>query len=136
MIRRRSPIARRVRPRQRRKGSRANLARVCAELWSKRVLAAGEGRCVAEGSYFRCLGPIDPAHCFGKKAHPSVRYELWNGVLLCRAHHDFLGNGRGWRDFLFCMLWGPALYAERYALACSTRRVDLSEVRRSLQGAE
>jgi hypothetical protein len=126
------PIPRRQRPRPMRKGARANLARECARLWGFRVRSAELGRCKLRGHYVRCAGPIDPAHCFGKKAHPGVRFEVWNGWPLCRAHHDHFGtSGPAWTDLLR-FEWGADLYAQRYAMACRTAKLDLAAVRREL----
>jgi hypothetical protein len=137
MIRRRAYIARSSkRIPVRRRGHRANLSSICAELWSRKVRAKNGGRCVLAsyrvGDGVPCYGPIDPAHCFGKKAHPAVKYEVWNGEPVCRRHHDMLGNGETWRIFLFRLLWGPDLYQKRYWLACQTRKLDYDAIRAEL----
>lgn len=51
--------------------------------WSASVRAAHNHECWA------CTSPgLDAHHIFGKKAHPRLRYDIENGVALCRTHHQ------------------------------------------------
>ena len=123
------PIPRRVRPRLRKRGARANLARECAALWS-RVVTRGCG-CWLRSSF--CRGPLDAAHAFPKGACPAVRYDPAYGLPTCRFHHELYANGQDWHELLR-LHWGRAVYAEHYAAAhISGARLNLVEVKRSLQ---
>ncbi len=35
---------------------------------------------------------IDPHHIAPRSRRPDLKYELSNGIALCRTHHDWVGN--------------------------------------------
>jgi hypothetical protein len=69
----------RVRARSARRGTVEKLDRE----WSAKV-REGVGYCEWTGCFRE---PTDAHHIFGKKAHPSLRYEMGNGIALCRPCH-------------------------------------------------
>lgn len=123
------PIARTKRPNKRKKGKKARLKQRCIDLWGMVIRASNGGRCKLAGKdHLRCSGPIQGAHCFGKKSLPAVRFELWNGWPLCAAHHSlYTWAPERWTQVLWDA-WGMALYAERYAKATQTAKLDLEAV--------
>ena len=130
-----APIPRRKRVKAQRTTPRAALARKCAALWS-RLIAPEGAMCFMRESNMgpACSGRIDAAHVFGKGAHPGVRYERWNGVPLCRAHHDhYTAHPTVWL-LIFRVEWGRKLYAERLVAASKPGR-DLADVRAELEAA-
>lgn len=69
--------------------------------WAKAVRAEYGDRCF----HYFCLSPAtDTHHIIGKKAHPRLRYDVENGLPMCRAHHNeaharpawFRESFRGW----------------------------------------
>jgi hypothetical protein len=40
------------------------------------------------------ISNLDVAHCYGKSAHPGLRHEMLNAVLLNRASHGWLDTGK------------------------------------------
>lgn len=97
-------IQRNVRPRARsRKRSRVEAG---DRAWSHAVRWLAMGVCEWPG----CFRPAtDAHHVFGKKAHPSLRYALDNGVALCRTHHVAAhadpARFRAWFSKLFPATW-------------------------------
>ncbi len=126
------PIARRTRPRAVRKGKRASLERNLRQLVAVAAFARDNHTCQVQGFIaHRCKGPLDPAHGFGKGSHPSVEFEPWNVIAVCRFMHDGMGtSSKTWTRFLW-WLWGWDLYSVRYAAACQKGR-DLAEIRAEL----
>lgn len=92
MIARRAAIRRTARPRVRRAGAGAATRRKLGDLWS-RIVRARAGACERCGR-FRGLGigALDACHVFAKSVYPGARFNLLNGVGLCRACHDTLGS--------------------------------------------
>lgn len=82
-----------------------------------------------------CSGPIQAAHCFGKKAMPAVRYEIWNGLPLCRSHHLRLTYKVETWNFTLLQHWGAELYVERYRLAAAWPAHDYAAIEAELTEA-
>jgi hypothetical protein len=121
-----------------RKTARAKAKRSLAYLWRVKVREKRGGRCAMTAHYgwsHLCEGAIQAAHAFGVDEAPAVRLALWNGEPLCASSHEYFERHKArWRDFL-CKFWGPALYAERLALARSTVKVDLAAAAAELGAA-
>lgn len=64
--------------------------------WSRAVKAYSWGECVV-GRH----AATDAHHLFGKKAFPRLRYDVENGVALCRHHHDVWHANPEREDLLF-----------------------------------
>lgn len=56
----------------------------CDKLWSEIVKHLWNNKCAIEGCE---RAGLSAHHFFGKKAHPSTRYDINNGVYLCFYHH-------------------------------------------------
>jgi len=56
----------------------------CDKLWSEIVKHLWNNKCAIEGCD---RAGLSAHHFFGKKAHPSTRYDINNGVYLCFYHH-------------------------------------------------
>lgn len=130
---RRSPApARKTCVRKKRKGKQARLAAKANQLWSDLVKVGGVCYCVGTGKHpgesGRCAGPLQAAHGFGKKAHPSTRYLPINGFALCaRAHKFYTHQPHRWEAFLR-EAWGTDVYDELFRLACQTAKHDLPAI--------
>lgn len=119
MIARRKPIERRSRPRKRRKGTKAALAREADKLWS--LLVRRPGLCEICGSRFRLQG----AHGFSRR-YRNTRWLLINGFCLCSGCHVyFTHRDLEWQDFLR-RSWGESVYDELRRLALRTTAPDVA----------
>jgi hypothetical protein len=58
-------------------------------LWRKYVLARYGKGCVVHHNCGGKDNPIDAAHILPKGAYPQHRYDLMNGIPLCRTHHAY-----------------------------------------------
>lgn len=52
-------------------------------LWAALVYKKYRGKCAKCGST-----ACDPHHIFPKGSYPHLKYDLDNGIMLCRQHHD------------------------------------------------
>jgi len=109
----------------------------CRRLWSlvikKKRKCVFLGKRVGDKLHVQCAGGLQAMHAFGKKAHPSVRFETWNGFCGCgRVHAYYTWQPHRWEEFLR-KTWGEELYQKRYRQACRTAKLDLEEVARRLE---
>jgi len=75
-----------------------------------------------------CKGYLQAMHCFGKKAYPASRFELWNGICGCAAAHTYYTyHPVEWTHWLMDH-WGEELYWEHYQIARGVAHVDLEGV--------
>lgn len=65
--------------------------------WGKAVLERDGWQCQAfrfqgcyEFSAMQCSNILDPHHISERSLRPDLRYDLNNGITLCRRHHDWL----------------------------------------------
>ena len=59
-------------------------------LWFEAIYKRDKGVC----QYCKRGDTLAAHHIFGKKAYPSGRWNLDNGVLLCYAHHIFYAHAK------------------------------------------
>jgi len=71
-----------------RKPSKKTLKKKCDELWSKLIRQRAGNKCEYCG---KSDGKIDAHHILSRR-HFSVRWNLENGVALCRYHHQFFAH--------------------------------------------
>lgn len=130
-------IARRKPVRKRKRGKVAATRRKLNLMWSEIIRRSNGGRCWMAGDdhFLSCIGPRQAAHCFGKKAMPAVRYELWNGVPLCARHHTYYTHNVERWSFILLTSWGSELYAERYRAACARPNHDYAAIEAELAAA-
>lgn len=57
-------------------------------IWRKRVWLRDGFKCVIANQ--DCAGRIEAHHILGWSSHPELRYEINNGITLCRAHHPIV----------------------------------------------
>jgi hypothetical protein len=71
--------------------------------WSKAVLERDGGKCqwpvlfVGDGMPPACRtldGRIDPHHLAERSLRPDLKYDVDNGLALCRTHHEMLPSMR------------------------------------------
>lgn len=105
VIARRKPIARHSKPRSRRKGKRASLARQADQLWS--VIVRRGGKCEGCGGREH----LQAAHGFSRR-YRGTRWLPINGFCLCRGcHKRFTHDQLGWTAWLK-ERWGLPVYEE------------------------
>ena len=131
MIARRRPIARTSRPRARRKGKRASLARQCDLLWGQIVRRCG--KCEACGS----REFLQAAHGFSRR-YRGTRWLPINGFCLCRScHKRWTHDQLGWTAWLKGR-WGIPAYEELERLARAITKPDhaaiVAKLRAELEG--
>ena len=80
-------IRRRKRPRPLRKGRAAEARRECDKLWTQLILARAGGRCARCGK-----GTYVQAHHIRSCRHWNTRFDLENGLALCRGCHFWAHN--------------------------------------------
>lgn len=127
------PLRRGKRPRPMRGTKRAGTKRGLRVLVRLAALERDGYRCQLVGFEGHVCGGegLHGAHGFGKGAHPSVEFEVWNVIAICPAGHEAMGTtSEAWTWFLM-ERWGLGLYAERYGQACGRGR-DLAEIRKEL----
>lgn len=88
-IRRSQAPMRKSRPRRMSIGERAEIFREATRVASAICRTRAGGWCESPGCH--SIGS-DAAHALGKKAHPSIRFELSGLLWLCRRHHLAAGN--------------------------------------------
>ena len=110
------PIARRSRPRARRKGKRASASRQADALWSKLVKL--KGYCEACGGRDR----LQAAHGFSRR-YRNTRWLLINGFCLDGCHVRFTHDPLSW-DAWLRERWGEQVYEELRRLALRTTKAD------------
>lgn len=114
------PIARRSRPRAKRRGGKAAKAREADALWSAIVRSRGE----CEAGPLDHAGPLQGAHGFSRR-YRNTRWLPINGFCLCAGHHvEFTFDPLAWDDFLR-RAWGERVYQELKRLAQRTTPPDL-----------
>lgn len=119
---RRSPIPRRSRPRKRRKGKKASLAREADKLWSQ--LVRRKGYCEEHHFSADCAGPLQAAHGYSRR-YRNTRWLLINGFCLCSGAHMFYTHRVLEWDAYLRKAWGEPLYEELRALALKTTPPDV-----------
>jgi hypothetical protein len=87
----------------------------CAREWSLAVLERDCYRCQVKDA--SCLGRVDPHHVFHKGAFTRVRFCRWNGIALCRRHHDIAHDDTRWFELIMRARWGDDLYEYRLRVA-------------------
>jgi hypothetical protein len=116
-----------------------NLKKVCVALWAQWIKRNGRceflGRRVGNELHLQCANGLQAMHGFGKKAHPGVRFAIWNGWAGCgRVHIFFTWQPHQWDSFMRSQ-WGNEMYESRLAEAMQVRKYDLEQVARSLRAA-
>lgn len=116
-------IARRKRPRRRRRTAQAALGRQADWLWSR--IVRSRGRCEIGAG---CNGSLQAAHGFSRR-YRGTRWNLLNGFCLCAGHHmAFTHDPLLWDDHLVSA-WGLPVYEELRRLARrTTKDLDLEEI--------
>lgn len=114
-------IVRKCRPRKRRRGTKAAMAREADRLWSAMVRM--RGACEMGGEH---SGPLQGAHCFSRR-YRNTRWLLINGVCLCAGHHVAMTHDPlAWDDWLR-LTWGEGVYLELKRLAQKSTPPDVVE---------
>ncbi len=71
--------------------------------WSKKVRERDGNQCQArkfsemgvyEFTVLSCSGPLDAHHIAERSLRPDLKYDLKNGVVLCRQHHSWIPLNR------------------------------------------
>jgi len=113
-------ITRTCRPRRKRRGGKAALAREADRLWS--LIVRGRGACEMEGDHG---GPLQGAHGFSRR-YRTTRWLPINGFCLCAGHHVAMTHDPlAWDDFLR-RAWGEPVYQELKRLAQRTDAPDVA----------
>lgn len=75
------------------RAAKKRLAKRLHDEWSKAVKDRDGWVCQKDG----CgrTTNLNSHHAYGKGAHPSVRYDVDNGVTLCAGHHLFWAHKEG-----------------------------------------
>ncbi len=122
---RRKPL-KRSRPRRKRKGGPAALAREADRLWS--LLVRARGSCEACGETERLQG----AHGFSRR-YRAIRWLPINGFALCAKDHVYYTHRPlEWEDFLR-IAWGDAVFDELRVQALRHEKPDLEAIVESLR---
>jgi len=62
--------------------------------WSRKVRERDSNQCVIAQAAATFLGPcqgvIDPHHVMPRGRRPDKKYDVDNGICLCRVHHDWV----------------------------------------------
>jgi len=62
--------------------------------WSRQVRERDGNQCViavARATFLGpCKGDIDPHHVMPRGRRPDKKYDVENGICLCRVHHDWV----------------------------------------------
>jgi hypothetical protein len=110
---------RKSRPRKKRKGSKAAMAREADRLWS--LIVRSRGACEADGPH---NGALQGAHGFSRR-YRNTRWLPINGFCLCAGHHlRWTYDSLGWTDYLITA-WGAPVYEELKRLAQKTTPPDV-----------
>lgn len=71
--------------------------------WSRAVKKRDNNQCQAqkfcgvipyEFGKLPCFGPLDSHHIAERSLRPDLKYDVTNGIALCRAHHDWIPLNR------------------------------------------
>lgn len=117
----RSVPKRSVKPRKKRKGKRASLARECDRLWSLIVKHGGKCDECMTGEH------LQAAHGISRR-YRATRWLPINGFPLCRSHHVFFTHRPlEWTAWLRGA-WGDLGYDELYYLALKNEKQDMPAV--------
>lgn len=123
---RRQPISRKSRPRARRKGKRASLARQCDLLWGQIVRRQGYCENCNKRDY------LQAAHGFSRR-YRGTRWLPINGFCLCRScHKRWTHDHLGWTDWLIDR-WGLDVYEELKRKARAIAKPDHAAILASLK---
>jgi hypothetical protein len=116
------------------KGATADAKREAERLMSRIVLR--DGVCVyvyhGVGKSWYCGRPAtDCAHVLAKGRHASIRYNITNGLPLCRMHHEELGSAKlaescPMRRLYITLMGEPAW--QQLLTAASRRRPAISQI--------
>lgn len=84
------PIKELPNPRQKiaARSDKGRLVALADRLVAGLVMARAGNRCEVCGCRATATNPLDPAHVFAKKAHPSVRFDGRNVIAACRFDHQ------------------------------------------------
>jgi len=77
-------------PKKKKKPTLAQMRKKLDRLWFEAIYKRDKGIC----QYCKRGDTLAAHHIFGKKAYPSGRWNLDNGVLLCYAHHIFYAHAK------------------------------------------
>lgn len=125
MIRRR-PIARKSKPRARRKGKRASLARQCDQLWGQIVRKPGWCEICGKSEF------LQAAHGFSRR-YRGTRWLPINGFCLCRSCHKRMTHDPlRWTEWLR-IKWGEPTYYELERRAKAIAKPDHAAILASLK---
>lgn len=107
MPRSRKPLARRTRLRQRSK--RRNQEDRLDAQWREKVLGRWGRKCMLKNfSESLCYGILHVHHLYGRQAHPKLRREPLNGLVVCSRHHvDVHSMQSQWRECILANLLTP-----------------------------
>lgn len=123
---RRQPISRKSKPRARRKGKRASLARQCDLLWGQIVRRNGCCVLCGEREY------LQAAHGISRR-YRGTRWLPINGFCLCRGCHKRMTHDPlGW-EAQIRLWWGQPVYEELVRLARAIARPDHAAILASLK---
>lgn len=139
----RTPLKRTRKPRRKRKGKKASLAREADRLWSLLVRARGPvtfGLCEYEkgfrGNAMICPAPLSTrfqaAHGISRR-YRNTRWLLINGFCLCPAHHVYYTHRPLEWDEWLRIAWGEKVYNELRLLALRTTPPDVGAALAALQ---
>lgn len=64
--------------------------------WGRKVRKRDSNRCQwGWGTFKQCAtgdNRIDPHHIHPRSQRPDLKYDVANGICLCRTHHDWVGD--------------------------------------------
>lgn len=131
---RRSPVARRSRPRKQRKGSRAALGRLADKLWGQLVRSKGHCEMCGKSSGRGSGVVLQAAHGFSRR-YRNTRWLPVNGFCLCSGCHvNMTYDPIRWTLWLLDR-WGSAVYDELQRTALSSSKPDLEAALARLRAA-
>ncbi len=123
------PLKRGARPRKRRRGKAASLAREADRLWS--LVVRHRGHCEIERPH-ECKGVLQGMHGI-PRTYRSTRWLPINGFAGCAgAHFYFTNRPEEWSAYLL-EAWGLEVYRELWRKARSHEKPDLAVVVETLR---
>ena len=130
VAKRRKPIARTSRPRKRRKGKKASLARQADALWSK--IVKRKGGCDFAGFDIGykphvCRGALQAMHGI-PRTYRATRWLPVNGFKGCQAAHWYYTVRKEEWSYFLLHAWGEPVFNELWRIARGMEKQDLSVV--------
>lgn len=120
-------MIRRSRPRARRKGKRASLARQCDLLWGQIVRGRRKSCEICHSRWY-----LQAAHGFSRR-YRGTRWLPINGFCLCRrCHMRYTHDPLAWTGYLR-MAWGLDVYEELEAKARAIAKPDHAAILAALK---